>query len=265
MLLKENHYSNHLIKQKRFMLLGPSMLRQHLSLPNFKEIKSQENYRHRLDKRYSIYSNKSQKLKNNSLETLNNVVNINKYPFLENFQCFRYKQIHTYFRNIISDQKKRAIFSKAELRKAVFKALLSTDQKSFLFTRRMLLLGSRIPVFESFPLIFKKVDLIKDVSQLSFRRKNTFSLLEAKNIFKQKAFGINKSYIYRYPIFGPILFLEKTINARFTDKIKSFCRIRNRCLLSGRSSVVGKYRLSRICFRYYASCGMIPGLTKNRK
>ena len=264
MLLKEKHYSNYLIKQKRFMLLSPSMLSQHLALSNFKEIKNQKNYWRRLDNKKSTYSSKRQKQQNISLKTLNNLLNINKYPFLEHFQRFKYKQIHTYFRNIISDQKKRTIFAKNELKNTLFKMLLSANQKSFLFTRRMISLDPGIEILESLPLMFNKIEF-KGASRLLPQEKITKHLLKPKNILKQNTLGINQNFSSQYAILGPILFLENSINPQFTEKIKGFSRIRNRCLLSGRSSIVGKYRLSRICFRYYANCGLIPGLTKNRK
>lgn len=42
------------------------------------------------------------------------------------------------------------------------------------------------------------------------------------------------------------------------------CRLRNRCLLTGRSrGFLRKFKLSRICFRELASMGMIPGVTKS--
>lgn len=41
------------------------------------------------------------------------------------------------------------------------------------------------------------------------------------------------------------------------------CRLRNRCLLTGRSrGFLRKFKVSRICFRELASMGMIPGVTK---
>ncbi len=67
-----------------------------------------------------------------------------------------------------------------------------------------------------------------------------------------------------YPKFGPILFLDKTLNGIFTKKTRSFSRIRNHCLLTGKPTIIGKFRLSRIYFRQYAGSGRIPGLTKNR-
>jgi ribosomal protein S14 len=128
---------------------------------------------------------------------------------------------------------------------------------------------------------------LKDISQFSvlkmrtrsrlFKTKSIFESLPLKTnvfestrtlktegFFRKNAVGINQNK-NRYAKLGPILFLEKTINPLFTLPGKGFSRVRNRCLLSGRSSIVGKYRLSRICFRHYVNCGLVPGFIKNRK
>ncbi|MBS0621965.1 MAG: 30S ribosomal protein S14 [Verrucomicrobia bacterium] len=43
----------------------------------------------------------------------------------------------------------------------------------------------------------------------------------------------------------------------------SRCRIRNRCQLTGRPrAYYRKFGLSRLCFREFASMGLIPGVTK---
>lgn len=265
MLLKEKYYLNHLIKQKRFMLLDPFVFSQYRPTFNFKEIKDQKNNLYPLNKKRNLYPSKNQRVNGNTLKTLNSLLNINKYSFLENHQRFKYKQVRTYFRNIISDQKKRRAFAKDELKKTIFKTLLSANQKTFVFTRKMFFNGLEIPAFKSLPPTFQKVTL-KGILQFSLQETHTKNrLLKTNSIFEQNAFRINQNSSSRYARLGPILFLEKTINPLFTGKIKSFSRIRNRCLLSGRSSIVGKYRLSRICFRHYVNCGLIPGLTKNRK
>jgi ribosomal protein S14 len=293
MLLKEKYNLNYLIKQKRFMILDPFVFSQYNPTSNLKEILSQKNVPYYLDKKHSLYS-KSQGLKSNTINTLNSFLNINKYPFLENHGRFKYKQIHTYFRNIISDQKKRNTFVKNELRKAILKTLLSTNQNTFLFTRRMLFNGAEMGANKSLPpfpekksRVVKKKAKLKDISQFSvlkahtrsrlFKTKSIFESLPLKTtvfefaktlktegFFRENAVGINQNES-RYARLGPILFLEKTINPLFTLPGKGFSRIRNRCLLSGRSSIVGKYRLSRICFRHYVNCGLIPGFIKNRK
>nr|YP_009172341.1 ribosomal protein S14 [Ulva fasciata]ALG35700.1 ribosomal protein S14 [Ulva fasciata]AML79976.1 ribosomal protein S14 [Ulva fasciata]QBR54766.1 ribosomal protein S14 [Ulva lactuca] len=66
---------------------------------------------------------------------------------------------------------------------------------------------------------------------------------------------VNLSYI------GPGLILEQSINRRYTQK-QGISNIRNRCIVTGRSSIIGKFRLSRISFRRYAGQGLIPGLVK---
>lgn len=41
------------------------------------------------------------------------------------------------------------------------------------------------------------------------------------------------------------------------------CRLKNRCLISGRPrAFLRKFQMSRICFRELAGMGMIPGVTK---
>ena len=43
----------------------------------------------------------------------------------------------------------------------------------------------------------------------------------------------------------------------------SICKIRNRCIINGKSrSVYNKYRLSRHMFKYYASNGYLNGIKK---
>ena len=42
----------------------------------------------------------------------------------------------------------------------------------------------------------------------------------------------------------------------------SICRVRNRCVISGRSSIIGITGFSRIKFRQLAGAGKIPGLLK---
>ena len=45
----------------------------------------------------------------------------------------------------------------------------------------------------------------------------------------------------------------------------SITRVRNRCVLTDRGrGIVGKYRISRIMFRYYADKGMISGMQKSQ-
>ena len=44
----------------------------------------------------------------------------------------------------------------------------------------------------------------------------------------------------------------------------SITRVRNRCVLTDRGrGLVGRYRISRIMFRYYADKGLIAGMQKS--
>lgn len=60
---------------------------------------------------------------------------------------------------------------------------------------------------------------------------------------------------------GPGLILERSIYGQYIKK-QGISKIRNRCIVTGRSSIIGKFRLSRISFRRYAGQGLIPGLAK---
>jgi ribosomal protein S14 len=163
-------------------------------------------------------NNKQQTDISNKIEkTLGCFLNRNQYSFLEARRRMENKKIHTKFRSIISDQKKRASFAKSELNSVVLKTLLTVNGQAF------------------------------DKRSISLKKK--WGTARLKTLYSK---------------LGPILFLDKRINPAFTKKTKSLSRIRNRCLLTGRSTIVGKYRLSRICFRQYAGSGLIPGLIKNK-
>nr|ULC80536.1 ribosomal protein S14 [Ulva rigida] len=71
----------------------------------------------------------------------------------------------------------------------------------------------------------------------------------------------NEAFHKNLPYIGPGLILEQSINRRYTQK-QGISNIRNRCIVTGRSSIIGKFRLSRISFRRYAGQGLIPGLVK---
>jgi small subunit ribosomal protein S14 len=68
-----------------------------------------------------------------------------------------------------------------------------------------------------------------------------------------------------------MLALKCLKDCNFTKNLKSICptvvnsrtRVRNRCLLTGRSSsVLSRFRLSRIMFREKALLGFFPGVRK---
>nr|WVH39708.1 ribosomal protein S14 [Ulva taeniata] len=73
--------------------------------------------------------------------------------------------------------------------------------------------------------------------------------------------GFTEALHNNSPYIGPGLILEQSINRQYTQK-QGISNIRNRCIVTGRSSIIGKFRLSRISFRRYAGQGLIPGLVK---
>nr|YP_010021494.1 ribosomal protein S14 [Ulva gigantea]QOL10335.1 ribosomal protein S14 [Ulva gigantea] len=73
--------------------------------------------------------------------------------------------------------------------------------------------------------------------------------------------GFTETLHKNLPYIGPGLILEQSINRHYTQK-QGISNIRNRCIVTGRSSIIGKFRLSRINFRRYAGQGLIPGLVK---
>lgn len=58
--------------------------------------------------------------------------------------------------------------------------------------------------------------------------------------------------------------MEAQIKLQTLPRNSSPVRVRNRCLLTGRSrGVYRQFRLSRLAFRRLALSGMIPGITKS--
>nr|YP_010437022.1 ribosomal protein S14 [Ulva meridionalis]UTA96496.1 ribosomal protein S14 [Ulva meridionalis]UTA96556.1 ribosomal protein S14 [Ulva meridionalis]UTA96613.1 ribosomal protein S14 [Ulva meridionalis]UTA96665.1 ribosomal protein S14 [Ulva meridionalis]UTA96718.1 ribosomal protein S14 [Ulva meridionalis] len=164
--------------------------------------------------------------------TLSNGIN-KQIEGLSNWPYFVYtkritntKQIQTSFRSIISDQKKRISFDNQELTGTLLKSLLCAD-------------------FSPMPFTFEKLKVQFDINF-------TFA-------FAAKAKG--KSFKKNSPYIGPGLILEQSINRQYTKK-QGISNIRNRCIVTGRNTIIGKFRLSRITFRRYAGQGLIPGLVK---
>ena len=268
MLLKEKYNLNYLRKHKRFMLLreNPFVPGKYKPTLNFNKMTNKENGKCSQDKVRKLNRNSLRLTGTKVIKYLDGLLNINKYSSLDNYQRFKCKQIDTRFRSIVSDQKRRTFFAKNELKNTVLKVILYANQKSFLFTRRIAY-SSLHHKPGSLPLIFQKTELKSILNRSIPLLKTGIStkMLKTKSIFEVNPFKTNQNTNHEYVKLGPILFLERIINPLFTQKSKAFSRIRNRCLLSGRSSIVGKYRLSRICFRHYANCGLVPELTKNKK
>nr|YP_010021571.1 ribosomal protein S14 [Ulva rigida]QOL10412.1 ribosomal protein S14 [Ulva rigida] len=93
------------------------------------------------------------------------------------------------------------------------------------------------------------------------------SLILMKLLNLQASLQASKAHFFNEAFLsyaGPGLILEQLINRRFTKK-QGVSNIRNRCIVTGRSSIIGKFRLSRISFRRYAGRGLIPGLIKKSR
>lgn len=65
----------------------------------------------------------------------------------------------------------------------------------------------------------------------------------------------------------PNIFFDQRVRTLAENQLQSLkqntlTRVRNRCVLSGRSSTLKKFRLSRIAFRELAGAGKLQGVTK---
>lgn len=194
--------------------------------------------------------------------------------FFYNKRPTQYKKIQTRFRNIISDQKKRSAFDKKEVTQILLKSLLSVNFKAALYFSSTFALSSEgimareekgftRPFATNIPFAFAFCPLKRQKAAAKRQpsvKKNKGT--DKRTVWKIKNRGISK-YVNttKIPSLGPRLILKKGFNEKFTKKM-SITKLRNRCMLTGRSSVVGKFRLSRIRLRAYAGHGLIPGLIK---
>jgi ribosomal protein S14 len=75
---------------------------------------------------------------------------------------------------------------------------------------------------------------------------------------------IHKTYKPQNPLnlFGPRVVLDRSIRRAFLVKAAGFSKIRNRCILTAKSTALFKFGLSRIMFRKLAGLGKLPGVVK---
>jgi ribosomal protein S14 len=83
------------------------------------------------------------------------------------------------------------------------------------------------------------------------KRRCQFEKLELPNL-------VRKSILSRFAR----LALVYSVFVKMKRKKGTITRIRNRCIISGRSRILGTFGLSRISFRRLAGLGQIPGLVK---
>jgi len=77
---------------------------------------------------------------------------------------------------------------------------------------------------------------------------------EKRAQLKAIIYDVNKSYEEKMAAVDKLNAMPKN---------SSYIRLRNRCLMTGRSrGYLRKFKLSRLCFREHASRGLIPGVVK---
>nr|UCS09813.1 ribosomal protein S14 [Percursaria percursa] len=237
MVLKNRYNFNKITKNKAYLELltasknsffsSQNLLKsQNLSL-NLKPLNLKYFFNTKSKPTFQGYQNsiKTQLINQSGINFVNELV-YNWSCFVYTKRMVNYKKIQTEFRTIISDQKKRAAFDNHELTRMLLKSLLCVHKTSLLNPNPK----------PNPPLVLQK-DKITTNSQ------------------KSKILNKDRPYI------GSGLLLEQSIYRQFTKK-QAISKLRNRCILTGRASIIGKYPLSRITFRRYAGKGLIPGLVK---
>nr|YP_009560598.1 ribosomal protein S14 [Ulva compressa]ARO34891.1 ribosomal protein S14 [Ulva compressa]ATP01463.1 ribosomal protein S14 [Ulva compressa]AZP40152.1 ribosomal protein S14 [Ulva compressa]QDF43139.1 ribosomal protein S14 [Ulva compressa] len=229
-VLKNNYNFNTITKNQKYLgLLKQSKARFSASLLNktFLNLKT-------ICFSSKLNTTASASIKNHTIDFnkyVKNLTQANWSNFVYTKRTANRKQIQTNFRSIISDQKKRLHFDNHELTGILLKSLLCVDLQASLKSL--------------------------DNSANSFTFARTFDRSPKARGPKARDQALNNSLPYA----GPGLILEQLINRQFTKK-QVISKIRNRCIITGRSSIIGKFRLSRISFRCYAGRGLIPGLIK---
>lgn len=170
-------------------------------------------------------------------------------PVIATHGAYKHKQIHTVFRANMSDQKTRAQFAKKELQKIILQTVTTLNA------------NVSVPVSHlTSPADHTLTSYEKPQSVWPVTKAARANVLVG---YKQLRFCLlNHCGISTHKALGPQLRLQKPVNQQCALKKGSFTTIRNRCILTGRSTIVGKFRLSRISFRRLAHLALIPGLTK---
>ena len=97
----------------------------------------------------------------------------------------------------------------------------------------------------------KKSLLIKDKKRRYIFKNYEFRRLILKSLLCNNIINVFEKNYVRYLL-------------NIYPKNSSFVRIKNRCILTGRSSsVIRKFRLSRIMFKQYSLLGLISGMKKS--
>lgn len=140
------------------------------------------------------------------------------------------------FRSQITDLKRREKYALKELRTRVLKAILEKEP-------------GRLSTNINFPNRPSTVDHL--LAPLWGSKKADHRYLISAAEYKKRNLAFDG---------GAIRILAE--NQLQGLKQNTLTRIRNRCVLSGRSSTLRKFRLSRIAFRELAGSGKLQGVTK---
>lgn len=108
---------------------------------------------------------------------------------------------------------------------------------------------------------FEKTELHNVVFKgfLTCAKTSRFSYASNKTSFSLTS-KLNSNH---HNLLGPRLVLLSPVRHVFLAKLGSFSKIRNRCILTSRNTVLHKFGLSRIMFRKLAGLGVLPGVIKS--
>lgn len=82
-------------------------------------------------------------------------------------------------------------------------------------------------------------------------------------VFRNELKRLQYKYIIKNQSIDKLTRVENISKLNKLNRNTSKVRVKNRCVLTGRSRAVYKlFRLSRIKFREFANIGLIPGVTK---
>ena len=155
--------------------------------------------------------------------------------FIDQYSCERRKakRLDGHFTRmcLINDKKKRTRFDKCELKNILLKALIKSDVNLNKYKQTQ--------------------------TYLSPYNKHSYKLISLRNA--RPGVGLNARDNSRLPL-GPGLTFQIIIVKNICSA--SFSKVRNRCILTGHSTCLRGFGLSRISFRRYAALGLLPGVIK---
>ena len=200
-----------------------------------------------------LYNKQKQLVRINSLNQLRTVVQSNKNkidyktstvspyrqltPFLKTGYVYNFKKVFSSFRSVITDQARREQYEQNELETVTIKAILKGQR---LYKKNL-----------------QRWEPTRVLKNMRHRAGSPGQLTSVAPSDKQTSATLPRrtALLSRYE-------LKRVQLKAFIKPHGTVTRVRNRCVISGRSSIVGSTGLSRISFRQRAGLGKIPGLLK---